>query len=130
MKLAMVALLLVGMLCNSTFAVAEHPVPFKELMQSAGSQSSMPTNSDNKGQSSAVATQPVHRHMTSTGKIMTGVGIGFCVIGGIGLIGTAALGDNLWASPSDKHKIYGASAGVLGGGVVLIVLGNHRRSAK
>ena len=49
-------------------------------------------------------------------------------IGSVGIIGTAVVGG--WASTSGKAKLYGAGAGGMGGGVVLIVLGNHHRSAK
>jgi hypothetical protein len=66
--------------------------------------------------------------MTTGGKIMTGVGIGLIVIGATGLVGTAA-----WrgpATPSDKAKLYGVGAGVVAGGAILIVLGDHRRAAQ
>ena len=68
--------------------------------------------------------------MTSGGKIMTGVGIALCAIGGSVLIGAAAL-NGVWGfSSSDKAKVYGAGGGAVAGGAILIVLGNHRRSAK
>jgi hypothetical protein len=68
--------------------------------------------------------------MTSGGKIMTGVGIGLCVIGGSVIVASAAL-NNVWGfSPSDKAKAYGAGGGAVAGGAILIVLGHHRRSAK
>ena len=73
MKLVAVILLSLGMLCSSTLAMAEGPVPFRALMQPAGAQ---PPNTDAKDQSSAVSTQPVHRPLTKEGKIMTGTGIG------------------------------------------------------
>jgi len=68
--------------------------------------------------------------MTTGGKVMTGVGIGMLVIGGIVLIGTATVGENSWASSSDKGKLYGAGAGILAGGTILIVVGNHQRAAQ
>jgi hypothetical protein len=60
---------------------------------------------------------------------MTGVGIGMLGIGGAVLGGTAALHDVWGFSSSDKAKLCGAGGGVVAGGAILIVLGNHRRSA-
>jgi hypothetical protein len=130
MKLVAVAVLVLGMLCNSALAMAEGPVPFSALMQPAGAQPDMAPITDAKDQSTAVSTQPAHRPMTSGGKIMTGVGIALCVIGGSVLVGAAAL-NNVWGfSSSDKAKVYGAGSGAVAGGAILIVIGNHRRSAK
>ena len=66
--------------------------------------------------------------MTTGGKIMTGVGVGVFVVGMVGVVGTAAVGG--WASSSDKAKLYGAGGGAVAGGVTLVILGDHRRSAK
>jgi hypothetical protein len=130
MKLVTVALLVVGMLSNSVFAMAEGPVPFKALMQTAGAQPITTPITASQDQSTAVPTQPAHGPMTRGGKMMTGVGIALCVIGGTVLVGSAAL-NNVWGfSSSDKAKFYGAGSGAVAGGAVLIVLGNRRRSAK
>ena len=130
MKLVTVALLVVGMLSNSMFAMAEGPVPFKALMQTAGAQPTTAPITASQDQSTAVPTRQAHGPMTRGGKMMTGVGIALCVIGGSVLIGSAAL-NNVWGfSPSDKAKSYGAGSGAVAGGVVLIVLGHHRHSAR
>ena len=130
MKLVVVALLVFGMLSNSMLAMAEGPVPFRALMQTASAQPATTPITASQDQSTAVSTQPAHRPMTSGGKIMTGAGIALCVIGGAVLIGAAAL-NNVWGfSPSDKAEAYGAGSGAVAGGAILIVLGHHRRSAK
>jgi hypothetical protein len=127
MKLVAAALLVFGMLSNSMLAMAEGPVPFRALMQTASAQPTRTPITASQDQSSAVSTQPAHRPMTSSGKIMTGAGIAIFVIGGGVLVGAAVL--NL-ASPSHKAEAYGAGSGAVAGGAILIVLGNHRRSAK
>jgi hypothetical protein len=127
MKLAAVALLVVGILANSMLAIAEGPVPLRTFMQTAGTQPSAPQNTNAKDQSTSPSNQPAHTHMTPGGKIIAGTGVGFLIIGGVVLVGTAVLSG--WASSSDKAKLYGAGGGVMAGGVVLIALGVHRRSA-
>jgi hypothetical protein len=128
MKLVVVALLVFGMLSNSMLAVAEGPVPFRALMQTAGAQPATTPIAASQNQSTAVSTQPARRPMTSGGKIMTGAGLALCVAGGVVLVGAAVL--NSLASPSHKAEAYGAGSGAVAGGVILIVLGDHRRSAK
>jgi hypothetical protein len=130
MKLVTVALLVVGMLSHSIFAMAESPVPFKALMQTAGAQPTTTPITASQDQPTAIPTRPAHGPMTRGGKMMTGIGIGLCVIGGSVLVGAAAL-NNVWGfSSSDKAKSYGAGGGAMAGGAILIILGNHRRSAK
>lgn len=122
------AVLIAGMLCNSALSMAEDPVPFKTLMQTAGAQPALPPNSDAKDKSVTASTPPAHRSMTRGGKIMSGVGIGMIVVGATGIVGTAA-----WrgpATPSDKDKLYAASGGTAGLGVVLIILGHHRQTIR
>jgi hypothetical protein len=128
MKLVAAALLVFGLLSNSILAMAEGPVPFRALMQTASAQPTTTPITALQDQSTAVSTQPAHRPMTSGGKIMTGAGIAIFVIGGGVLVGAAVL--NSLASPSHKAEAYGAGSGAVAGGAILIVLGNHRRSAK
>lgn len=124
MKLVAVALLVLGMLCNSTLAAAEGPVPFSALMQPAGGQPGIPPITDAKDQSTAASTQPAHPpRITTGGKIMTGAGIGMVVIGGIFLVGSATV-----RSP-EKGAGFLIGGGIAAGGITLIVFGNHRRSA-
>lgn len=125
MKLIVVALLAVGILCNSTFAIAGTPVPFRALMQNGGAQPAAPSSPDAKNQSTSA---PPKKHMTTGGKIMTGVGVGFLIIGGTVLIGTKAY--NGYATSTDRNELYGAGGATMGIGAVLILLGMHRRSAQ
>ena len=97
-------------------------------MQTAGTQPSVPQNTHVKDQATNLSTQPLHRPITTGGKIMAGTGVGLLVIGGVAIAGTAAFGG--WASSYDKARLYGAGGGAMAGGVVLIALGVHRRSAK
>jgi hypothetical protein len=128
MKLATVALLVVGLSCNSMLAMAEDPVPFRALMQTAGAQPSIPPIRDSKDQSAPVSTEPApRRHMTTGGKIMVGVGIGMMVIGGVAMLGAAG---SIWATSTEKNSLYGAGGGAMAGGAILIVLGAHRRSVR
>jgi hypothetical protein len=130
MKLITVALLVVGMLSQSMFAMAEGPVPFKALMQTAGAQPTTTQITASQDQSTAVPTRPAHGPMTRGGKMMTGFGTALFVIGGSVLVGAAVLNGAWGFSPSDKAKAYGAGSGAVAGGAILIVLGNRRRSAK
>lgn len=130
MKLAAAALLVLGMLCNLTLAMAEDPVPFSALMQPAGARPAIPPITDaTKDQSTAVSTQPTHPHrMTTGGKIMTGVGIGMVAIGGVALAGAALLED--WAPAGKEAAGYATGCGLAAGGITLIVFGTHHRSAR
>jgi hypothetical protein len=129
MKAVAVSLLVLGMLCNSMLAMAEGPVPFSALMQTAGADPGAPPITYAKDQSAVVSTQTAHsQHMTSEGKVMTGSGIGMLAIGGVTIIATAML--HGWASPSKQSALYAAGGGLAAGGVTLIVFGSHRRSAE
>ena len=119
--------LVVAMLWSSTFAMAEGPVPFKALMRNDGAQPAVPPLTDVGDQSTAASNQAVRKtHMTRAGKIMTGVGIGLVAFGGL----VMAVTPNAFATQTDKNELYGASGATMGVGVVLIVLGVRRRSAK
>jgi hypothetical protein len=124
MKLVTMAFLLALVLSNSMLAVAEGPVPLRTLMQPAGAE---PTMNASQDQSSGASAKPAHRPMTSRGKVMTGVGIGLCAVGGAVIIGAVALNGAWGFSSSDKAAVYGAGGGALAGGVVLVVLGDHSR---
>ena len=126
MKLVAVTLLILGMVCNAVLAAAKGPVPFKELMQTAGAQASVAPITDAKDQ--PTSTQPAHRPpMTSGGKVMTGIGIGMFAIGGVVVIGTALFD---WGPHTAKVDAgYATGGGLMAGGITLFVLGYHRRSA-
>ncbi len=119
--------LVVAMLCSSTLAMAEPPVPFKALMRNGGARLSTPPLNDVDDPPAAASNHADHKtHMTAAGKIMTGVGIGFVIIGGVVMAATP----DAFATPTDKNELYAASGATMGVGVVLIVLGVKRRSAK
>lgn len=127
MKRAIVSILVAGMLSNSGLVLAEGPVPLKEMMRPAGTELKMEVGNAGQDESKAATNQKARTHMTEGGKVMTGVGVGLCAIGGFVVIANASL--SYWGSSSDRAKIYGAGAGTLGAGAVLIVLGYHRRAA-
>jgi len=82
MKLVAVALSILGMLLSSTSAMAEGPVPFSALMQTAGAQPDVPPMTDAAGKATPLSTpQAAPPHMTSGGKVMVGAGIGMVAIG-------------------------------------------------
>ena len=120
------SLLALGLFWNSVLAYAEGPVPFRSLMQTAGSPSGM--LSARTDQQTQVATPTPPTHLTHGGKAMIGSGIGLVAIGGGVIIMTAIL--NSWATPGKRGALYGGGGGVAAAGVTLIVLGNHRRSAQ
>jgi hypothetical protein len=127
MKLGAAVALVVAILCSSTLAVAEGPVPFRALMRNEGAQSGIPPLTDVNDQPAATSNQAAHKtHMTRTGKIMTGVGIGMVAIGGV----VMAVTPHAFATPTDKNELYGASGATMGVGVVLIVIGVTRHSAQ
>jgi hypothetical protein len=130
MKFVAVVFLTAGMLCNSMLAIAEGPIPFSALEQSANAQPSAALSHEaTAGSTSARQTQP--RSMTRGGKVMTGVGIGCLALGGA-LIGTRiALRGNSFDVPHVANAVgYGGGAVLAGTGTVLILYGTHRRSPK
>lgn len=129
MKLAVATFLVLAMCCHSMRAFAEDLVPFSALMQTAGSQPSIPPLSSAQKDSTAVSTQPAQRlHMTSGGKIMVGVGIGVVGVGALVLAATGTLSD--WGSSGHVAAGYGTGAAFVAGGTTLIVFGTRRREAR
>lgn len=127
MKLVAAVALLVAMFCSSTLALAEGPVPFRALMRNDAAQPGIPPLTDTDDPPAAASGKAVHKtHMTRSGKIMTGVGIGLVAIGGV----VMALTPNAFATPTDKDELYGASGATMGVGVVLIVFGVKRHTAQ
>jgi hypothetical protein len=127
MKLVAVTLLVVAMLCNCMLAVAENPVPFRALMQTAGAEPAAPPKPDAKDAFSKSTTS------TNSGKAerVTGgvlLGTGVAAITATLVIVSAAHGSaghdgRVWAG-------IGGGAAMTGVGVSLIVLGSHKHSAK
>lgn len=118
------ALLVLGLLSPSVSGAAQEPVPFKALMQTAGTDRTVAQTGNQSDQSSAQtasATHPSHR-----GKVLIGTGIGMVALGG----GVLALTGISWGSSTKKDAAYAAGGGLAGVGVALIVIGLHRRSAQ
>ena len=126
MKLVTAVALIIAIFCGSTLAIAEGPVPFKTLMR-GGAQPGLPPIAGDDAQSASSSSQPAPKtHMTATGKVMTGVGIGLIAVGGLVMAATP----HAWATSSEKDGLYAGSGATMGVGVVLIVFGVHRRSAR
>jgi hypothetical protein len=119
----LVAPVVIGaLLLNSLCAVAEDPIPFKAMMQSAGAQPAVPPTPDAQSQ------------QANTGKI-TAVGkteiVGGYVLLGAGAVTvalTAAINSGFKFSGSKVTALYAGGGAAAGVGVTLIVLGFHRRS--
>ncbi len=126
MKLVAVAFLVLGMLCNSALAMAEGPVPFRALMQTAGAEPAMPSKPDAKD-SSIQSTTSKHANDGKAERIIGGVllGTGVAVITTTVVVVSAVHGEA--GHPGRVWAGIGGGAGMTGAGVTLIVLGSHRR---
>lgn len=129
MKLVAVALLFPGMMCNSMLAMGQGPVPFSAYMQAAGAQPGVSPAPGAKDQFTPVSNHPAHpTHMTSGGKAMVGGGVAMLAMGGTVIVGTA-----LWNGAHSTTKGdagFATGGGLAAGGITLIVLGKHRRTAE
>ena len=125
-KLLAMPLMIVGVLLTSVLAVAEDPVPFKAMMQSASAPAAVPPMPD-----ASNAAGPA----VNTGKI-TAAGKAE-IVGGFVLLGTgiltvaftAVLTGNRFAG-SKGPALYAGGAAASGVGVTLIVFGAHRHARK
>lgn len=128
MKLVTLAFLAAGILCNSTWSVAQSPVPFKALMQQAGAQPAIPSKPDPNGTSFQPTTPKPADHGKAervTGAVLLGAGAAtitatLVVVGA--LHGSAGHPGRVWAG-------VGGGSGMAGVGITLIVLGNHKKSS-
>ncbi len=123
MKLVAVALLILGIPCNAMLAMAEGPVPFRALMQTAGAEAAMPDAQD----SSIQSTKSKHANGGKGERVIGGVllGTGVAVITTTVVLVSAGHGDA--GHPGRVWAGIGGGAGMTGAGVTLIVLGSHRR---
>jgi len=130
MKLFAVSLLILGVLSSSTLAVAEGPIPFSTLGRNGGIYPAAIPLPDAKDTAATAPTQtPPPSHMTTGGKVMTGVGIGLIAIGTLVFIaGAAAINDSWFHEAAAPCMGVGAVLG--GGGTALIVFGSRRRTTK
>jgi hypothetical protein len=126
MKLVAVALLVLGMLCNAMLAMAEGPVPFRALMQTAGAEPAMPSKPDAKD-SSIQSTTSKHANSGKAERVIGGVllGTGVAVITTTFVLVAAGHGDA--GHPGRVWAGIGGGAGMIGAGVTLIAFGSHKR---
>ncbi|MDR3727593.1 MAG: hypothetical protein P4K86_11180 [Terracidiphilus sp.] len=128
MKVFAVLFLILGMLCSSTLAVAENPIPFSALGKNGGIHPVAIPLPDDKDKAAPTQT-PQPSHMTTGGKVMTGVGIGLIAVGTLVFVaGAAAINDSWFGNAAAPLMGGGAAIGV--GGTVLIIFGSHRRTTK
>jgi hypothetical protein len=130
MKQFAVLVLIVGMLCNCTLAVAEGPIPFHELARSASMRPSLPLLQDGQGSATAAQPQkPASRPMTRGGKIMTGFGIGLLGLGVLFIAAGATTSSDDFLGSEFKTASFFTGGIFAAGGTTLIVFGTHRRKA-
>jgi hypothetical protein len=131
MKRVAVSFLMIGMLCNSMRTIAEGPIPFNAIMQSSGAQPAIPSASDAQNTPRpAVSQQAPHRPMTTGGKVMVGVGIGFVGFGALLIAAGTTVKDSDWFASESRAVGFGGGAAFAGVGTTLIVFGWHRRTLK
>jgi hypothetical protein len=123
MKLVAVALLILGIPCNAMLAMAEGPVPFRALMQTAGAEPAMSSKPDAKDSSTTSKHANGGKAERVTGGVLLGTGVAVItttVVLVSAVHGSAGHPGRVWAG-------IGGGAGMTGAGVTLIVLGSHRR---
>ena len=130
MKLSAYFLLIFVVLFSSMRAAAEDKIPFGDLAMNGGIHPVAIPLPDEKAQAQSSATRTARpSHMTTGGKVMTGVGIGFIALGVVVFAaGAAAINDSWFHDAAAPAMGVGAALG--GGGTALIVVGNHRRTTK
>ncbi len=126
MKLVAVALLILGIPCNAMLAMAEGPVPFRALMQTAGAEPAM----SSKPVAKIVPPRALHRNMPmaerrNASPAESWLGTGVAVITTTVVLVSAVQGSA--GHPGRVWAGIGGGAGMTGVGVTLIVLGSHRR---
>jgi hypothetical protein len=127
MKFIAVVFLMLGMLCSSTLAIAEGPVPFADFMQTAGAQPTVPSSPDAQAKPVAATAQTPHTHMTRGGKIETGIGVGLLGLGVMFIAAGASVRNGEWLASETRAVGLGGGAIFAGAGTTLVVLGCHRR---
>lgn len=122
-RFLMVPLTVAGMLLSSMGAIAEDPIPFKAMMQTAGAQPAVPPAPDAQSQ------QKNSGKITAGGRAEMAGGIVMTVVGGGVIALTAALSVGGLKPPAGKAAaLYAGGAATTGVGITLIVLGMNRRS--
>lgn len=119
-KFLALPLMITGMFLNSACAVAQDPIPFNAMMQSASTQT-VPPRPDANG---ASGQQVNPGHITKAGK--TEFAVGFLLLGaGVLTISATALfnSSGFKASGAKTPALYAGGAGAAGVGVTLIAFG-------
>jgi hypothetical protein len=125
-KFLAVSLLVVGVFLTSVLAVAEDPIPFKAMMQSA----SAPVAGPPKPDANYPAGQAANASKTTAAGKAEIIGGFVLLVTGISTVAfTAKLTGTNYAGPK-APALYAGGAAAAGVGVTLIVLGSHRRAKK
>lgn len=123
-KFVAVPLMSAGIFLSSLSAVAENPIPFKAMMQTAGAQAAVPPKPQSGQQ-----VQP--GSISNAGKAE--IGAGFLLVGaGIVTITATALLNSSNFNPAGPKTplLYGVGAGATAAGVTLVALGFHKHKAR
>lgn len=122
MKLIAVAFLVCGVLCNSVPMMAERPVPFRELMQSASAQPAVPAKPDTSAYGQSAPSKKARTRKTERilGAVLLGTGVATIAAT---VVVVAAAGDG--GHPGRVVAGFAGGCGLMGGGVALIDLGSH-----
>ena len=127
-RLLAAPLMVAGMFFNSACAVAEGPIPFNAMMQSASAQAAVPPGPD----ANSASVQPVKTgHITKLG--ITEIGVGSVLLGAgiLTILATLALNSSGFRPQGAKTPaLYAGGAAASAVGVTLIAFGSHKRSAK
>lgn len=132
MRVMTVVLACCAILSNSALAIGQGPVPFRAMMQSAGTSpvaNPIPTGDSN--QSPAVSTMTTHiGPLTPKGKGMIIGGIVLVAVGAVVVAADAAFGSAMGTSGVEGRTAaaYCGGIAVAGTGVTLIVFGGRNRS--
>ena len=131
MKLFTAAVMGLGLLCHSSLAIAAGPIPFSELVSSAGIHpAAIPVPQAGSGQTEASA-QPAQTTPLSSGqKALIGTGIALAGVGVALIAFGASVNSHDIGGSSIREAGFGAGAGAAGIGVVLIAFGAHHHKTK
>jgi hypothetical protein len=125
-----VALMAGAVFFNSVFAVAEGPIPFNAMMQSASAPTAIPPGMDANGASKQLVQSG---KVSNAGKAEIGTGIFLVAAGAASLAITGLFCSGDWCKGNTEGKAmagYAAGAAATAGGVTLIILGSSRRAKK
>jgi len=126
-KIFAVPFIVIGLLLNSVAVIAQDPIPFNAMMQSAGAPAAVPPKPD----SDAAANQKSNAgKITSGGKAEIVGGVVLFATGVLTVTATALLAGAKANVGSKGMALYVGGSGVAVVGVTLIALGSNRRHKK